>query len=70
MAKDDLNFTEALTRLEAIVKKVKSDDLPLDESLELLEEGVELANLCTEKTDHTNWKEESEDKESAGDHLQ
>jgi len=57
----DLSFEEALERLETIVSQVKQKDTPLDKSLDLLEEGVRLANLCTEKTDHTYWREEIEE---------
>lgn len=57
----ELSFEEALGRLEAIVGEVKQKDIPLDKSLDLLEEGVRLANVCTEKTDHTYWREEIEE---------
>ncbi len=56
----DLSFEEALGRLEEIVAEVKQKDTPLDKSLDLLEEGVKLANICTEKTDHSYWREEIE----------
>ena len=57
----DISFEEALSKLEAIVTQVKQPDIPLDKSLDLLEEGVRLANACTEKTDHTYWREEIEE---------
>ncbi|MDP1808530.1 MAG: exodeoxyribonuclease VII small subunit [Actinomycetota bacterium] len=57
----DISFEEALSKLEAIVAQVKQPDIPLDKSLDLLEEGVRLANVCTEKTDHTYWREEIEE---------
>lgn len=66
MANSEMTFNEALTRLEEIVSKVKGKDISLDESLELLEEGVRLANICTEKTDHTRWQEEAEGDAGAG----
>jgi len=49
----DPTFREALGRLEEIVSEVKKKETDLDRSLELLEEGVALANVCTEKIDHT-----------------
>lgn len=58
----ELSFEDALERLDAIVLEVKRDDVSLDKSLELLEEGVRLANACTEKTDHSYWREELEDR--------
>ncbi len=40
-------FEESFERLEEIVEKLdESDDLTLDESLELYEEGVELVERC------------------------
>ena len=66
MSKSDQNFNEALGRLEEIVEEVKKDGMSLEDSLALLEEGVELANVCTEKTDHTYWKEETEEEGSDG----
>lgn len=56
------SFEAALERLDEIVQEVKKEDVSLDKSLELLEEGVRLANVCTEKTDHSYWREELEDR--------
>lgn len=40
---DDLPVEEQLRRLEAIVQKLESEAVSLDESITLFEEGVELA---------------------------
>ncbi len=58
---EGLSFEAALERLDEIVAQVKQEDVSIDRSLELLEEGVKLANACTEKTDHTYWREELKD---------
>ncbi len=42
-------FEEALTQLEEIVERLESDELTLDESLKLFEQGVALTRL-TQKT--------------------
>ena len=39
---DDIPFEAAMARLEVIVKSMEGDNLPLDESLALYEEGVAL----------------------------
>lgn len=39
---DDLPFEAAIARLEVIVKTMEGDNLPLDESLALYEEGIAL----------------------------
>lgn len=39
-------FEESLARLEDIVKKLDNPQTPLDESIELFEEGVGLVKSC------------------------
>jgi len=55
MAEDSYSFTTARTRLEEIVAQVRKKDTSLEKSLDLLEEGVRLANACTEQIDHAEW---------------
>lgn len=57
---NNLGFDEALDQLHKIVEQVKRKDLSLEKSLDLLEEGIELANVCTERIDHTLWREQPE----------
>jgi exodeoxyribonuclease VII small subunit len=56
MSDENYTFTQARTRLEEIVAQVRSKDVSLEKSLDLLEEGVRLANICTEQSDHTEWR--------------
>ncbi len=56
MAKE--SFEKALKRLEEIVNKLESGDLPLDESLKIFEEGVKLSRFCTKKLDEAERKVE------------
>lgn len=51
MEENEMSFEQALERLQEIVKLVKSKDLDLEKSLDLLEEGVHLANFLTKKVD-------------------
>ncbi len=44
-------FEAAFKRLEEIVALLEQGELPLDESLRVFEEGVELARYCTAKLD-------------------
>lgn len=44
-----INFEQALTELEKIVKELEGGSLSLEKSLELFERGVKLARLCKEK---------------------
>jgi exodeoxyribonuclease VII small subunit len=55
MADESYSFSTARTRLEEIVTQVRKKDTSLEKSLDLLEEGVRLANACTELIDHADW---------------
>lgn len=44
--KSDLNFEESLKKLEKIVRTLEDDQVPLEESLRLFEEGKKLARAC------------------------
>ena len=44
-----LNFEDALKRLEEIVRKLESGDVPLDHSIELYSEGERLRGLCQQR---------------------
>lgn len=45
----ELNFEEAIARLETIVKALESGKTSIDESLKLFQEGVGLVKECDEK---------------------
>lgn len=45
-AQDSLSFEEAYRRLEETVRRLEEGGLPLDESIALYEEGMELARYC------------------------
>lgn len=44
-----MSFEKALERLEAIVEKLEAEELGLDASLALFEEGIGLSRICQEK---------------------
>lgn len=48
MKKDDLNFEELMKRLEEITNKLEKEELNLDESVVLFEEGMNLSKKCNE----------------------
>jgi exodeoxyribonuclease VII small subunit len=58
-------YDQAKERLDRIVSDVRDADISLEASLDLLDEGVELANRCTELIDVASWSTPSE--ESAED---
>ncbi len=47
----EMNFENAIARLEQIVRALESGSAPLDESLALFEEGIRLVKFCNERLD-------------------
>ena len=43
------NFENALKRLEEISDLLENEDTPLEDSIKLFEEGIELKEFCDEK---------------------
>ena len=46
--KERLSFEEALKKLESIVEQLEDEEITLEESVQLYEEGVKMSNFCTE----------------------
>ena len=67
MADERYTFAQARERLEEIVTQVRKKDVSLEQSLDLLEEGVRLANVCTELSDHTEWRSVAGEQNDASD---
>ena len=53
---ENINFEDALKRLEEIVRSLENGQSPLDESLGLYEEAVYLVKLCNSKLDAADQK--------------
>lgn len=51
MEDEKLTFEEAFSRLEEVVRTLESGDTNLEKSLQLFEEGVRLARLCSVQLD-------------------
>ena len=47
--KNENNFESALKRLEEISDLLENEETPLEESIKLFEEGIELKEYCEEK---------------------
>ena len=56
MTEQELNFEQALARLDEIVRHLEKGDLPLNRSLELFEEGTGLLKLCNGMLDEAEQK--------------
>jgi exodeoxyribonuclease VII small subunit len=51
-------FEKSLTRLEEVVKRLESADLPLDEAMKLFEEGVKLSRDCQKQLEEAEGRVE------------
>jgi len=65
MTDETLGYAQAKGQLDEIVSEVRRKDVSLEKSLELLEEGVRLANRCTELIDQAAWDDMAVDGEDA-----
>lgn len=47
--KEELSFEELIEKLEEITNKLEKEQLSLDESVELFEEGMQISKKCNSK---------------------
>lgn len=59
--KERPSFEEALKKLEAIVEKLGDQEITLEESVELYEDGLRLSKICTETLENAALKIEQID---------
>lgn len=45
----DLSFEESLEKLEEIVNKLESGDVPLDDAIEEFKNAMDLVKICNDK---------------------
>jgi exodeoxyribonuclease VII small subunit len=53
---DIVSFEEAMERLETIVSKLESGDIPLEKAIDLFQEGMKLSQLCGAKLEQVERK--------------
>ncbi len=51
MSDNERTFEQALEALEERVRKLEAGELPLEDALEVFEQGIELTRECHEKLD-------------------
>jgi len=44
--KNELSFEKAIEQLEAIVKQLENDEIPLEKAIKLYEKGMNLTKAC------------------------
>ena len=52
----DMNFEQAMDRLEKITAELSREGITLEESLTLYEEGIALARMCNSRLEETERK--------------
>ena len=55
-AVNEENFEELIGKLEEITNKLEKEQLPLDETVKLFEEGMELSKKCNTKLEDAEKK--------------
>lgn len=64
--KERPSFEEALKELESIVSRLESEEITLEDSVKLYEEGIKLSRICTEVLE----KAESRIKQVNEEHIE
>ena len=65
--KERPTFEEALEKLEAIVEKLSDQEISLEKSVELYEEGLRLSKICTDTLEQATLKIEQIDQSNNSD---
>ncbi len=65
--KERPSFEEALEKLEKIVEKLSDEEITLEKSVELYEEGLKLSRICSETLEQATLKIEQIEKSSKKD---
>lgn len=56
LAEETLSFEAALEKLETIVSRLENGDVPLEQAIELFQEGMKLSHLCSGKLEQAERK--------------
>ncbi len=65
--KERPTFEDALEKLETIVEKLSDQEISLEKSVELYEEGLRLSKICTETLEQATLKIEQIDQSNKSD---
>ena len=52
----DINFEEAIKKLESEVKRLESGNMSLDESIDAFESAIKLVKICNDKLENAERK--------------
>jgi len=46
---ENMTYEKAIKRLEIIIQQLENNEIPLEDSISLFQEGIELSNFCDQK---------------------
>ncbi|TCP31187.1 exodeoxyribonuclease VII small subunit [Scopulibacillus darangshiensis] len=52
----DITFEDAMEKLEKIVKQLEENEVPLEEAIDLFQEGITLSKLCHQRLEKVEEK--------------
>ena len=64
--KSEKSFESSFTRLEKILEKLESEDVTLEETIKLYEEGLSLTKFCYEKLNNAELRIKEINKSTKG----
>jgi exodeoxyribonuclease VII small subunit len=56
VSKQEVSFDTAMEQLETIVAKLEGGDVPLEQAIELFQEGMRLSRMCSQKLESVERK--------------
>ena len=59
---DNITFEQAMSRLEEIIAALENNQISLEKSVDLFQEGIKLSKICSGR-----WKKDSSGNDAAGD---
>jgi exodeoxyribonuclease VII small subunit len=62
----ELSFEQAMDKLESLVAKLESGDVPLEQAIEMYQESMKLSQLCGQKLSQVERKIEMLVEEDSG----
>ncbi len=65
--KKSMTFEQAMNRLEEIARELESGDVPLEDSIKMYEEGIQLIEFCQKKLDEAELKVRKLTRNASGD---
>ena len=53
---NNITFEQAMSRLEEIIAALENNQISLEKSVDLFQEGIKLSKICSDKLNLSGWK--------------